>query len=292
MLRIVSLNAASLIEPEWEERRHETVAWIDKLEPDVVCLQEIWESPTTQNTAEWIASQCISDWHVAFGGLPFPEEMWSDPTLLFGSAILSRWPIEKQELIPLPVDQHPASSKTAFRMRLELLYAHTNGLDLFSTHLAPPPEQAYHRVKQVVAIDRAIKNRTSMNSPVPPILCGDFNAEPGSDEIRYLSGLATVDGQSTYFQEAWNAAANTGAGLTWDGRTNDLAASMKLPPKRIDYVFVGDPFGREDGAGLITSCELAFHEPLTGRHASDHFGLVVEVRSPLLSTTERWQAPG
>jgi len=55
---------------------------------------------------------------------------------------------------------------------------------------------------------------------------------------------------------------------------------MKLPPKRIDYVFVGDPFGRDGGAGLVMSCDLASHEPLTGRHASDHFGLVVEINDP------------
>lgn len=278
MLRVASLNAASLIEPGWEERRHETVAWIDKLNADVVCLQEIWESPDTQNTADWIAEHCANEWHVAFGGFAFPPDLWPDPTLLFGSAVLSRWPITEHELVALPIDDHPASSKPAFLMQLELLHVRTHDIDLFSTHLAPPPEQAYHRVTQALAIDDAIKNRQSPTSPVPPILCGDFNAEPTSDEIRFLSGLATVNGRSTYFQEAWTAAGNTGPGWTFDGRANELAAAMHLPRKRIDYVFVGDPYGRGQGSGLVTSCEFAFHEQLTGVHASDHFGLVVEIR--------------
>jgi endonuclease/exonuclease/phosphatase family metal-dependent hydrolase len=106
-LRIASLNAASLIEPGWDDRRHETVAWIDRLEPDIVCLQETWQSPDSPNSAEWVAEHCASDWHVAFGGLPFPEPLWPDPTLLFGSSVLSRSPIDHQELIPLPVDEHP-----------------------------------------------------------------------------------------------------------------------------------------------------------------------------------------
>ena len=38
-------------------------------------------------------------------------------------------------------------------MNLELLHVRTRGVDVFSTHLAPPPEQAYHRVTQVLAID-------------------------------------------------------------------------------------------------------------------------------------------
>lgn len=279
-LRVVSLNAGSLIEPGWDERRDEVVAWIDRLDPDVVCLQEAWESPDSPNTARWVAEHCAAEWHVEFGGLPFPPGLWPDPTLLFGSAVLSRWPIDHHELIPLPVDDRPASDKPAFLMNLELLHARTNGIDLFSTHLAPPPEQAYHRVTQVMAIDDAIRSRSSTDSPLPPILCGDFNAEPTSDEIRFLSGLATIDRRSTYYQEAWTAAGNQTIGWTWDGRQNDLAASMKLPPKRIDYVFVGDPFGRDGGAGLVTGCDLAFHEKLTGRHASDHFGLTVEINYP------------
>ena len=48
----------------------------------------------------------------------------------------------------------------------------------------------------------------------------------------------------------------------------------------IDWVFVGDPYGRDGGAGLVTGCELAFHAPITGRRASDHFGLVVEILFP------------
>lgn len=39
-LRVVTLNAASLVEPGWPERRRELLAWLDRLDPDLVCLQE------------------------------------------------------------------------------------------------------------------------------------------------------------------------------------------------------------------------------------------------------------
>jgi len=276
-LRIASLNTGSLIEPHWDERRHETVAWIDRLNADVVCLQETWQSADSPNSAEWVADHCAADWHVAFGGLPFPDALWPDPSLLLGSSILSRWPIDHHELIPLPVDPQPASPKPAFLLNLELLCARTAGIDIFSTHLAPPPEQGYHRVAQVLAIDDAIRERSSPDSPLPPILCGDFNAEPNSDEIRFLSGLATINGRSTYFQDAWTASRNQHAGWTRDGAANELAKNMNLPPKRIDYIFVGNPSDRDPGAGLVTACDLAFHEQITAHHASDHFGLVAEV---------------
>ena len=54
VLRVVQLNAGSLLEPGWDERRHEIVAWLRRLEPDVVCLEEVWEDASTQNTAGWI----------------------------------------------------------------------------------------------------------------------------------------------------------------------------------------------------------------------------------------------
>jgi endonuclease/exonuclease/phosphatase family metal-dependent hydrolase len=50
--------------------------------------------------------------------------------------------------------------------------------------------------------------------------------------------------------------------------------------KRIDYVFVGDPFQRRGGAGRVLAARLAFHEPLTGPLASDHAGLVVDIVWP------------
>ncbi len=118
-----------------------------------------------------------------------------------------------------------------------------------------------------------------MSSASPPILCGDFNAEPESDEIRFLSSLTVLDGRTTYFQDAWRVAGD-GPGYTQDWRTNPIADSMNIPRKRIDYVFVGDPFVRQGGAGRVLRAELAFHHSLTGPLASDHFGLAVDVRWP------------
>ncbi|MDH4168657.1 MAG: endonuclease/exonuclease/phosphatase family protein [Acidimicrobiia bacterium] len=290
MLRVATLNAGSLFEPDWTDRRHEVVAWLDHLDADIVCLQEIWESPTEANTAAWLVDRAARDWHWVFGGCRLDGAGRPD-AVTFGSAILSRWPIDHHELIPLPVDAAPARQKAGFTMALELVHARTAGIDVFSTHLAPPPEQAYHRITQVQFIDEAIRSRQDVTSLLPPILCGDFNAEPDSDEIRFLSSLATIDGTSTYYQDAWRATGTTEPGFTWDSLDNPLAADMHLPPKRIDYVFVGDPYGRPEGAGLVIGADLAFHEPITGCVASDHYGLVVDIRWPQRGHTERATRP-
>ena len=118
---------------------------------------------------------------------------------------------------------------------------------------------------------------------MPPILCGDFNAEPASDEIRYLTGNAVIEGRSTYFQDAWAVIHDRG-GATEDP-ANDLYAPLNLPPKRIDYVFVGDPFLRPGGAGRVMTASLAFDDRKTGTFASDHYGLSVDVAWPTRPST-------
>ena len=276
-LRVATLNLASFFERDWETRRYETLAWFERLDADVICLQEVWQTEAADNTAGWLVENDTKhDWHWAFGGCPFTTRGGRE--VEFGSAILSRWPIESHEDWTLPVDASATVPSPVYRMAMELLHVRTNGIDVFSTHLAPPPSQAYHRVVQAMFIDEQIKANADPAALLPPILCGDFNAEPLSDEIRFLSSLATIEGTSTYYQDAWRAAGNTDPGCTWDHRTNAMARDMLLPPKRLDYIFVGDPFARADGAGLVEACDLAFHEPITGIDASDHYGVVADIR--------------
>lgn len=286
-LRIVQLNAGSLLEPEWERRRHEVVAWIDRLTPDVVCLQEIWESDKDQNTAGWVAEHLAApEWNWVFEGAPFHERLWPDSRLRFGSAVLSRWPIESDlHLLPVADDPDPFVSWVPW----ELLHARTAGLDIFSTHLAGAPAGGHHRVLQVLAIDAHIKavrgQLDAMPGPgkkrigMPAILCGDLNAEPDSDEVRFLSSLHVLDGRTAFYQDAWRVA-GTGPGNTQDWRANPIAAEMNIQRKRIDYVFVGDPYHRLGSAGRVLDAQLAFHEPITGTMASDHNGLVVDIIWP------------
>ncbi len=286
-LRIVQLNVGSLFEPDWDERRHEIVAWLDRLEPDVVCLQETCESDTKPNTGGWISDHLAGDWHWHFGGFGFGSGILDDESVRFGSTVVSRWPITEHRLHRLPTADD--GSFTA-RIGWELLHVVTAGVDVFSTHLAAAPTDAHHRRRQVVAIDDIIRVATEAKSPpvpfgqkrpgMPAILCGDFNAEPDSDEIRFLTSLTTFDDRSTFYQDAWRVAGDHGPGITQDWRVNPIAASLNVHRKRIDYVFVGDPFQRAGDAGRVLSARVVFDEPMTGIVASDHFGLVVDVVWP------------
>lgn len=286
-LRVLTLNIGSLLEPDWDRRRHEIVAWLDRLEPDVVLLQEVQQSATVENTAGWLADAAARDWHWAFGGGCFDQKLWPDSSMQFGSAVLSRWPIEESNYHRLGYAEDAEWVVEA--VPWELFHARTAGLDLFSTHLAPAPSHGNHRQRQVVEIDRIIRTlRGSVDDVIPgqprrgmpPILCGDFNAEPMSDEIRYLCGYTMLDGATTAYQDAWSAAGDGGAGYTCDWRDNPYCAALNVPHKRIDYIFVGDPFTRVGGAGRIVHAEVTATEPLTGIVASDHRGIIADIVWP------------
>jgi endonuclease/exonuclease/phosphatase family metal-dependent hydrolase len=282
-LRVVQLNIGSVYEAEWARRRHEIVAWLDELQPDIVCLEEVWESATVPNTAGWLAEHAAGEWHWVFGGAPMPLP-GADPSHQWGLAVLSRHPIDEHQRFALPLagDAGPAPGPVG------LLHARTGDLDVFAAHLAAAPTDALHRRAQVLAIDehvRAVRGdrdaqpdfATRRASP-PAILCGDFNAEPDSDEIRFLSGLTALEGRVTFWQDAWRVAGDAGPGHTQDWRTHPLAADLNVHRQRIDYVFVGDPFRRAGDAGRVLSARVVFDEPRTGIQASDHRGLLVEVQ--------------
>jgi endonuclease/exonuclease/phosphatase family metal-dependent hydrolase len=257
----MTLNIWHLSGP-WPQRRAEIVAWLDLVEPDVVCLQEVIHSEE-DSQAGGLAEAAAFRYHVAYGAsFDFGEGM-------FGNAVLSRWPIDDHHRSLLPYDPDRGD------MQRVLLHARTRGLDVFCTHLTHFHRAGVLREAEVAEVVRVIEERADPQAPAPPILAGDFNAEPDSTEIRHLCGLASLAGHSTYFQDAWRVAGD-GPGITWDNR-NPFAAEQHELDRRLDYVFAG---WRDDGPGRVGAARVVCDRPLTGTFASDHFGLVAEVTDP------------
>ena len=208
-LRVITLNIGSLLDEGWEHRAPIVGRQLAELEPDVVCLQEVARSGSRPNAAEEVLGAQVAAGgplaHLGFGGFRVADGFFPDePDLEMGSAVLSRWPVEVVATHPLPVD---VDRPGAHMFTYELLHARTAGLDLFSTHLAAPPDEGRHRRVQVQEINRLIReargpddtNPWNAERPaMPAILCGDFNAEPDSDEIRFLTGLTPLGGIDTF----------------------------------------------------------------------------------------------
>lgn len=280
-LRVATLNIWNKSGP-WPARLERIRREIETLSPDLIGLQEVLRllgdggEPGPDNDQASEIAQGLG-YEIAFGRA-------SDygGGLEFGNALLSRFPIVEQLVEPLP-DLDSGESRS-------LLYARVDTpagvLPVFVTHLNWKLHHGRVRLQQVRYIVERIFERAPIDEHcLPPVLMGDFNAEPESDEIRYLRGLATVEGKSVYFADAWRYGGDGGPGYTFD-RRNAFAAMSHEPPRRIDYIFVRGPDRQLRGEPLET--RLCFAAPGEGAERqvwpSDHFGVVTELwvgsRSP------------
>jgi endonuclease/exonuclease/phosphatase family metal-dependent hydrolase len=257
VLRVLTLNIWN-VSGHWRSRREAILGVLRRGEPDVVCLQEVVANERG-NQAEWLAS-ALGAWSVAYAGEPV-----ADGSARFGNAVLSRWPIESNSSTQLP---YVADELEVQRV---VVHARTGGVDVFSTHLAWQLHDAALRERQVQALVRFLSEHSDPAAPLGPVVAGDFNAEPDSSAIRYLSGLASLDGTSIYLQDAWRLAGDGGPGITWSNR-NPHAALDQEPDRRIDYIFSG--FHGRNGGGRPVQCRVVADEPADGVWPSDHFGLL------------------
>ncbi len=190
--------------------------------------------------------------------------------LRLGNALFTPHPIVKSEAITLP-GAETGEKRTLLYTLVETPFGL---LPTFVTHLNWKHHQGAVRLRQVLAICDQISERLPMDeSWLPPVLMGDLNAEPASDEIRYLSGLHVVEGKSVFFNDVWRYAGE-GPGYTFD-RRNPFSALSREPPRRIDYIFVGAPDRWLRGEPV--SARLCFDQPSAGVYASDHFGVYAQI---------------
>ena len=220
MLRVLTLNIWNL-GGDWRARRQAILAVVRDCQADVVCLQEVVEAHG-KNQAEWLASE-LGDWSWTWAG----EPGYGLTDMSFGNAVLARSPITETGSAPLP---HVPDEREIQRL---VVHARVDGVDVFSTHLAWQLHDAALRERQVLALMAFVSERTDPDAEVGPVVAGDFNAEPDSSAIRYLSGLAPLDGSSMYLQDAWRLAGDGGPGLTWSNDNPHAAAGRRAraPPR-------------------------------------------------------------
>jgi endonuclease/exonuclease/phosphatase family metal-dependent hydrolase len=247
----------------WEERLPAIVETIRQLDPDVIALQEVWvadDTSSAQHIAEALGYEVGVGHRLVLDGAGF------------GNAVLSRWPITETDTIALPSDgAKDDEQRLAF---LAVIDTPTDPVQVYSTHLHWRHDEGATRQAQVRTLSTAIAERRPRS--FPPILCGDFNAEPDSDEIRMLTGKAAVPAPGLVFRDAWTAADTEGTGMTWSD-TNPYARLEFEQERRIDYVFTG--WRRNDGRGRPLSCRVVGTEAVDGVFPSDHYGVLAQIQA-------------
>jgi len=275
-IRVLTLNCWNVSEP-FADRMELIRAGIQALQPDLIGLQEIIVRRDGFDQGALLLHDLGYEWTY---GAAF---CWDESNALlpgtapgdaFGNLVASRWPIRRRAVHELPgVESGERRNAVA-----AIVEAPFGSLACISTHFNWKYHHGNIRERQALALADFVWE-WSRAANGPPIVVGDFNADPDSAEMRFLFGLQSIDSRSTYFQDAWRVAGDGGPGWTWDNR-NTFAAYTFEPNRRIDYILVGlaDWFGR----GWIESVRVAMDQSESRASGtvfpSDHFGVLADIR--------------
>jgi endonuclease/exonuclease/phosphatase family metal-dependent hydrolase len=256
-MRVIIWNVWGLYGP-WQEREAAIIATLQEAEPDVVVLVESW--------AKGEDSQCRR----LAGPLDLPHHTYSgiraqeDEAALSGVAVLSRCPIQRE------------SSFTFGSARVQFVdlagprgAIHVYGLVMDAWWF----DQSHAR--QSAVRDLLIHLHARRDEQTPLVLCGDFNADPDSDEIRMLTGRTAAPVPGLAFNDAWEMAGPTDPGHTWSN-DNPWATQLLWPNRRIDYIFSAAP--RRGGAGHALSAAVLGTDAVGDVYPSDHYALQADLR--------------
>ncbi len=280
-MRFLTLNLWGDNGP-WQDRMALLADSLGDIAPDVIGLQEVRDVPgRVPNQAAELARRF--GWQHVFAA----STAWGGGHE--GLAVVSRFPIGAHDAEPLP---HSADNEG--RMILSArLDGDAGGIWVHTTHLSFREHEGRKREDQVLAIDEAVAAHKSDNIQV---VMGDFNSVPDSDEIRWLTGMTTLDGRRVAYQDAWDRMHPGEPGYTW-ARANPYIDKLHWlrPDRRLDYIFVTPV--RRDRRGTIRAARIVLAEPRASQpsgalvYASDHFGVVADVQTAVETVEEARATP-
>ena len=247
-IRIATLNIWNWT-GGWRERRAAITNELDGVRPDVVALQEVLNGGDLDQLAE-LASRGEETRYAAIG--PF----WEDSRYTWGVALRSIVPLVavREYRLPSADARHARVALSAVANLREVRVRVT------TTHLVYGETLASSRLAQATTLAHMLDE-----APAPglDVLCGDFNARPGSPEIEALLEHG--------WRDAWTTCRGDDPGYTYS--LENPLVPRHAESRRIDYVLyrssdhlpvecvrVGDAARREPGHVWL----------------SDHFGLAVE----------------
>jgi endonuclease/exonuclease/phosphatase family metal-dependent hydrolase len=271
-LRVLTLNIWNTQGP-WPDRLRLIRKELAELAPDVVGLQEVMHldnaPPGTVDQAQAIAdglgyyAAFASAWHIGGG-------------LQFGNALLSKWPIVEPQNFMLPCEPDDETRAVLHGM----IDSPHGRIPAFVTHLSWQLHRSDVRQQQVAFIAQRVRELAPVDNSdahsFPPIIMGDFNAEPESDEIRYLRGYNARLGRSVYFADCFAVAGDGSPGYTY-ARANTYALRAREPNRRLDYIFVRGPDRQLRGEPL--AARLCFTGAVDGVFPTDHYGVVADIQA-------------
>ena len=256
------------------ERLERAAEWVNTHNIDVLAVQEVTPLDTT-TTATRICE--LSGFHHATP-IETPDGQMSTCAVLTKEEELTT----SSELLVLP-----RLTWDKRQMYAAVCHVTVGGIDLpvASTHLAWGSLNEDVRLEQARWLSGFFDELLGVSeTEAPAVLCGDMNAWPDSDSMRYLRGRTALT-PAALWTDAWDhpldpadngatsSAANPYAIHTAlnmrAGRDAVLDATL-LPERRIDYIFSR---GWRHGRVFTPTNTTVIRDPLM----SDHFALVTDL---------------
>ena len=256
-LRIITWNVWGRYGP-WPEREAAIVATLRDARPDIVVLTESWAKGEDSQCARLAGPLGLS--HHVFSGVPAQE----DRDALSGVAVMSRWPIRRESSLFCGAARVQFAELSGPRGPIQVY-----GL-VMDAWWFDESQARQHAVRELLAHVGQAQDKGP-----PLIVCGDFNTDPDSDEIRMLTGRTTAPVPGLSFYDAWEVAGPPAPGHTWSN-DNPHATQLLWPDRRIDYIFSANP--RPGGAGHPRDTTLLGTRPVGGTYPSDHYAVRSDLR--------------
>jgi endonuclease/exonuclease/phosphatase family metal-dependent hydrolase len=267
MIRVLTFNLLSPGQADWEPRRAVVQPVLQQLRPDVVAFQEtVWGSGYDQAT-----DLLGPDYQVVRHSGRSADGV--------GAVLASRWPFGTIREVDLHVtnrvDDLPWSAAVAAEVELPPPF----GLSLFVHH--KPTYQvgyAHERELQAVTCARFIENQLA-GRDLHVVLLGDFDDVPDSSSLRFWTGRQALQEVSVAYRDAWEATHPGEPGHTFTPH-NPLVLNSEWSTetgRRIDYILIR--CGVRGPSLQIASCRTIFDNAIRGVWASDHFGVLAELRA-------------
>eukprot|EP00494_Astrolonche_serrata_P026003 UN26264 len=184
----------------WNERRPLLVNVIKKYKPDIISFNECAQEKDKSRSQINEIREILTDYKF-YVYQPIPREYTNHHGLKLGhmgNALLSKYKLTNKKYLELPKSDLEFS-KMERRVALSAI-AHVKGQKILvtTTHLNWKLADTVTRQKQVRALTDFVWKQQKELHPksnlyvevedvgFPPVIMGDFNAQPQSDEIRYM----------------------------------------------------------------------------------------------------------
>ena len=207
---------------------------------DLVLLQEVDRNTQRSGPTDQPATLArLTGYSVAFG------RTISFQGGDFGLALLSRWPIRRDTLVPLTVTAPPSRTVEGREQRgvlLAVVDAPGGPLAVLDTHLDHTGEDLW-RVQEIATVLGVA--RMAEKQGMPLLIGGDLNARPESAIHEQLRNAG--------FRDAWDGC-GTGDAMTFPA---------SAPDRRIDYLYVAG--GVRCQSAQVLPSQASDHRPVLFR---------------------------